>query len=495
MTRCTAISIFAGAALLALASGLLSAAPYTIVDTGLEDCYSDSGEITCPSPGQPFYGQDAQYDGAQPSYQDNGDGTVTDLNTGLMWQQTPDWNKSTYYEAVAGADTLSLGGYDDWRLPTIKELYSLIDFNGNCNAVPPVPYIDTAYFDFRWGDTANGERLIDAQYWSGNQYVGTVFFGDTAVFGVNFADGRIKGYPRDNGPGGLPMREFVRYVRDNPGYGVNDFVDNGDGTITDQSTGLMWQTTDDGVTRNWEEALAYAEGLQLAGYDDWRLPNAKELQSIVDYTRAPEAADPGHRGPAIDPVFGVSDTQSYFWTSTTHLEGPGHPGQSAAAYVAFGQAFGWINVGGNWYYLDVHGAGAQRSDPKSGNPDDWPHGFGPQGDDIRIYNYVRCVRGTSLPGVSESGDPALELNLLIMPLGSRACISYRLPGASVVSLTIYDCLGKQVKTLVSGDQPAGIYRVTWDGIADSGARTGSGIYFCRLKANESSLTGKLVLVR
>lgn len=43
--------------------------------------------------------------------------------------------------------------------------------------------------------------------------------------------------------------------------------------------------------------------------------------------------------------------------------------------------------------MDVHGAGAQRSDPKSGNPDAFPNGHGPQGDDIRIYNYVRCVTG------------------------------------------------------------------------------------------------------
>jgi hypothetical protein len=43
-------------------------------------------------------------------------------------------------------------------------------------------------------------------------------------------------------------------------------------------------------------------------------------------------------------------------------------------------------------WLDVHGAGAQRSDPKTGNPSDFPHGRGPQGDAIRIYNCVRLVR-------------------------------------------------------------------------------------------------------
>ena len=51
---------------------------------------------------------------------------------------------------------------------------------------------------------------------------------------------------------------YVRYVRGNPAYGKNDFHDNGDGTITDRATGLMWQKADSGKGMNWEPALAYA---------------------------------------------------------------------------------------------------------------------------------------------------------------------------------------------------------------------------------------------
>jgi hypothetical protein len=68
----------------------------------------------------------------------------------------------------------------------------------------------------------------------------------------------------------------------------------------------------------------------------------------------------------------------------------------AAVYVAFGEALGYMEMppgSGNYQLLDVHGAGAQRSDPKTGNPADYPHGHGPQGDVIRIFNYVRPVRG------------------------------------------------------------------------------------------------------
>ena len=362
---------------------------YVVVDTGQHECYDNSQQISCPSVGAAFYGQDAQYGGATPRYTDNGDGTITDLTTGLMWQQTPDLaNKPTYAEAVEGAKRFTLAGHTDWRLPTIKELYSLIDFRGS--SFRRIPYIDTKYFDFRFGNESTGERLIDAQYWSSTGYVGTTMNGDATVFGVNFADGRIKGYPRDTGPGGTPFREFVRYVRGNPHYGVNQFVDNGDDTITDLATGLMWQKTDDGVKRNWREALAYTENLTLAGHDDWRLPDAKELQSIVDYTRAPDARNTAQRGPAIDAIFGITETESYFWTSTTHLDGPD---ASAAVYICFGQAFGYMaGPTGSAAKMNVHGAGAQRSDPKSGDPADWLQGRGPHGDAIRICNFVRLVR-------------------------------------------------------------------------------------------------------
>ena len=76
--------------------------PYEIVDTGQILFYNNSAEITEPAAGSNFYGQDAHYDENQPAYQNNGDGTITDLNTGLMWQKTPDLvNQSTFAEAVA----------------------------------------------------------------------------------------------------------------------------------------------------------------------------------------------------------------------------------------------------------------------------------------------------------------------------------------------------------------------------------------------------------
>ena len=365
---------------------------YVIVDTGQTGCYSNTGEIPCPEQGQSFFGQDAQYQGDQPAYRDNGDGTLTDLNTGLMWVQERG-SKVTWDAAMSGASASRIGGYSDWRMPKIKELYSLINFNGGFHITQAAskPYIDTNYFDFKYGNESAGERLIDCQDWSATEYASTTMNGDATVFGVNFADGRIKGYGKSDPRSGGQKVLYVRYVRGNPDYGTNQFVDNSDGTITDKATGLMWQQADSGSTHNWQGALAYAEGLVVADYNDWRLPDAKELQSIVDYTRAPTVT----HSAAINPIFSVSAIESYFWTGTTHLDGPPDRQGSQAVYVAFGRAMGYMQFppdNPNRQFLDVHGAGAQRSDPKAGNPADFPYGRGPQGDEIRIYNYVRCVR-------------------------------------------------------------------------------------------------------
>lgn len=375
---------------------------YPIVDSGQKSFFDDGKEIDAPAEGAAFYGQDAHFAGNQPSYTDHGDGTVTDHVTGLTWQKSPDTNrdgkidasdKMTYAEALDGASDLMLGGFDDWRLPSIKELYSLILFSGvdpsgyNSNDTDGlIPFIDTDYFDFAYGDTDAGERIIDAQYASSTKYVDEA---ENLLFGVNFADGRIKGYGLQHPQIG-EKTFFVIYVR-GENYGQNHFVHNGDGTISDEATGLMWMEADSGEGMNWEEALSYADSQRLAGYDDWRLPNVKELQSILDYSRSPGTSNSA----AIDPLFsctsitneaGQADYGAY-WSSTTH-ENWSQVNGGNAAYVSFGRAMGYMMD----QWRDVHGAGAQRSDPKMGDASAYPYGHGPQGDAIRILNFVRLVR-------------------------------------------------------------------------------------------------------
>lgn len=382
---------------------------YPIVDTGQAKCYNDNDETTAPAEGAAYYGQDAQIDGNQPDYAlTDGGLTVTDNATGLMWTQTADINgdgvinasdKLSYAEAMAYADsTLNIGdgyaGYTDWRLPSIKELYSLMDFRGGdpsgysgTDTSGLTPFIDTNYFGYGYGDVDAGERIIDAQWASSTLYVSTTMDGNETMFGLNLADGRIKGYPKNN------KTYYVYFVRGNTVYGVNNFVDNADDTISDKATGLMWSRDDSGTGLNWAEALAWVQTKNsetYLGYNDWRLANAKEMQSIIDYTRSPDTT----HSAAMDSIFNCTQITNeagdpdypWFWTGTTHATYNG--GGGAGAYICFGRAMGyWSDI-----WQDVHGAGCQRSDPKSGDPADWPTGHGPQGDAIRIYNYVRCVR-------------------------------------------------------------------------------------------------------
>jgi hypothetical protein len=376
--------------------------PFEIVDTGQSIFFDNTKNIAKPLPGQPFFGQDAQFSRNAPHYTDNGDGTITDNVTGLIWQKS--FSVMTYDEAVQKVKTFSFSGQQDWRLPSIKELYSLALFSGvdassrDMSGVPPgaKPFI-AGVFDFQYG--ANGERPIDTQLLSSTVYQGRTMEGQETVFGFNAADGRIKGYPVFDPRLRTGKKFTVRFLRGNNKYGKNNFHDNKNGTISDLATGLMWGKIDSGTGMNWQEALTWVaqkNATSYLGYKDWRLPNAKELQSIVDYSRSPQNT----ATPAISPIFQVSTIKDeagrgnypFYWTSTTHQN---IRGGFDAVYISFGDAFGYFKPPGAFgtpKLMDVHGAGAQRSDPKVGKPAAFPHGRGPQGDVIRILNYVRIVR-------------------------------------------------------------------------------------------------------
>ncbi len=387
-----------------------SSLTYPIVDTDQTSCYDSSTGNTATCNGS---GYDADYDGYQPSYTVSLDGkVVTDNVTRLLWTQSTDTNgdgavnysdKMSQSAAASYCASLSLDSYS-WRLPSIKEAYSLVlfsgtdasDYTGTSTSVL-TPFLSPV-FDWAFGDTTAGDRIIDGQYATSTMYVSTTMLGSTTMFGMNFVDGRIKGYPV------ATKKFYVRCVSGNSSYGINHFVDNGDGTISDKATGLMWEQTDH-TSLIFDQAVSTCENATTAGYSDWRLPNAKELQSILDYTRSPDTSSSA----AIDPVFSATSFTNesnvadwgYYWTSTTHVHYDGSG--SDAVYDSFGRALGYFDAGAGLEILDVHGAGAQRSDNKV-SPADVPgvqtanvgygmfYYFGPQGDIRRSVNMVRCVR-------------------------------------------------------------------------------------------------------
>lgn len=343
-------------------------------------------------------GTDQDKTSPQPHYRDNGDGTISDLNTGLMWVKERG-EKLTYDRLADAAKECRVGDHDDWRVPTIKELYSLIIFSGaNGRGADDVasykPFIDTKYFGFAHGDESKGERYIDAQDWSATPELASGETNRPRIFGVNFIDGRIKSYPKFSPRNPEQAHTmYVRFVRDNPDYGKNRFAEK-KGLISDKSTGLCWSKSDSQSPLSFAEAEAYvkeANAKKYLGFSDWRLPTAKELHSIVDYTRTPDTT----KSAAIDKCFDVTSIENEvkqqdfpcFWTSSRLKTGP----RFAHIYIAFGRAMGFMR--GAW--RDVHGAGAQRSDPAKVEPGQYPQGRGPQGDAVRTGHFVRLVRTDS----------------------------------------------------------------------------------------------------
>lgn len=385
---------------------------YAIVDTAQNDCYSVNGKIAPPDKGKAFYGQDGQHRGNQPSYTDLDNGCVRDNVTGLIWEKS--YRVMGLTAALKAAEQCNTGGFTDWRLPSIKEVYSLALFSGvdasspRMSQVPDAAkaFIDCNYFKFEYG--ASGSRPIDSPVLSSTVYTGVTLGNQKTVFGFNFADGHIKGYPIFHH--GSDKTFVVRFVRGSAAYGKNEFVDNKNGTITDKATGLMWTKNDCGKGMDWPTALEYVQKMnkkKLFGYSDWRLPNAKELHSIVDYNRSLQST----QSASIDPIFQCTQIEretglkdyAYYWTSTTHLEpnlkGPG-VSANTAIYIAFGEAPGKIfgmapgKNQGKWIdsQTDIHGAGSQRCANKQESKDGETVGNTPQGNSARINNFIRLVR-------------------------------------------------------------------------------------------------------
>ena len=333
------------------------AGTFKLPDTGQTTCYQDVepwAEIPCAGTGQ-----DGAYSINPMSFADNDDGTITDNNTGLMWQKQDDGNMYNWYQASGTYDatynpgpqsacgSLTLGGHSDWRLPTKKELISIVDYS-----IPYTgPSIDTTYFPNTkstgyWSSTASAIYPVGA--WCVLFYDGSVYIGY-----------------KYNG-------SYVRCVRSRQ-FPSQNLVDNGNETVTDNRTGLMWQQGEPEYM-TWSSALSYCEGLSLGGYSDWRLPNVKEIESLTDDARY---------DPAIDINFFPNAYAFSYWSSATNVGFP-----SCAWRVVF-------STGG------IEGDGYKDS-----------------------YFRLRCVRGSLLTVILPNGGD-------VLPSGGQYGICWQAPDNAV----------------------------------------------------------------
>jgi hypothetical protein len=362
-----------------------------VPDTGLTICYNATVEIPCPSPGQPFYGQDANYTINPMSYTKlDGSGNalsdtamswvmVKDNVTGLIWEMKTNKdgvknyndphdadNTYTWYDSNPatnggnagfpgnGTDTEDFikalndanhGGYSDWRMPTIKELAYIVNYG-----IPyPGPTINTTYFP----------NTAASWYWSSTTYAGST---GTAWY-VHFYYGYGYYYSKDHGTyaravrggqsgsfGNLVIKSFDSLDSgpiDDAMAAAGSYTDNGDGTVTDTSTGLMWQQAVSSNSMTWEQALTHCEGLNLGGHTDWRLPTIKELRSLVDYSQY---------NPAINTTYFPNTAASWCWSSTT---------DAGTAYYAwlvhFGYGFDLSSY--NYKYYDYYARAVRGGQP------------------------------------------------------------------------------------------------------------------------------------
>jgi hypothetical protein len=402
--------------------------------TGQTDCWDEAGDpIPCSGTGQ-----DGEYqlgvlpelaptaDSAYTAYgatgtrfTDNGDGTVTDIWTGLIWLKDPvcfggggTWSTIGTYmywaDAFTWANWLHDGceicgddllpgdegpptNYDcnlsdgsspgDWRLPNVNELHSLVDLDEEDPALPaghPFYYLPRSVDLIYWSSTTDPVDPSQALYVDmdgGNEYYGPVknitkiseepedlwYTGLSAGFAWPVrGGGQYEGPPPEAPPEAPPWgAAFGGYNRTSfTNYSGTQFTDNGDGTVTDDLTGLVWLknancfiTVNTGL-RGWTEAFTETNTLAHgqcgltdgSSAGDWRLPDIDELRSLFDPDLSPPYLPDGH--PFTNLPNDILHDWGMYWSSTPSTDYPSYAWTvdlttSVAYYYPTASIFGW----------------------------------------------------------------------------------------------------------------------------------------------------------
>ena len=234
---------------------------------------------------------------------------VLDNVTGLLWQNASPGEYVNFSE-INLDDSESICGRTGWRLPRLEELRSIVDYSSINNFSADRDYFSELSSDSYWASTtsSNGNYLIN--FYSGN----SLHYSSSSAYYV-----------------------LVNSIEDNSylpdAWFDSRYIDNGDGTVSDKETNLIWQRCPHGMTwqsstntcsgsvqsRDWHDALAAAASDSTGDHSDWRIPNIKELASIVRYT--------GNSSPYVNtmifPASDVFNQYSYLWSSSPYTNGAG----------------------------------------------------------------------------------------------------------------------------------------------------------------------------
>jgi hypothetical protein len=313
-----------------------------VARTGQTACYDASGTVIgCTGTGQ----DGAIQAGAvwpDPRFIDNGDGTVTDRLTGLEWLKDANLagEYKTWHAALDYVKTLNIGGHNDWRLPNVNELESLVSAQlFNPDLPQGHPFTNVQLYGY-WSSTSygSGDAVFDA--WTVEMQKGSVFsypkeyncyvwpvragqcgsLGDSVIClpktGQTLCSNAAGAAASCSGTGqDGELQKGVAWPR--PRFEIN-----GGGTVTDSLTGLEWtqDANSAGTTKTWQQALDYVKTLNTGGHSDWRLPNKRELRSLVDYSRGNPALPQAHPFTNVQLTF--SPGAGCYWSSTSDADTP-----------------------------------------------------------------------------------------------------------------------------------------------------------------------------
>lgn len=262
--------------------------------TGAVACADDATrDLACPVNG--WRAQDGDFQPNTHPLVPQANDEVRDEASGLTWRARDDAVERTQADAVAHCAALETEGAPagTWRLPSVIELATLVNL-GRAN-----PAIDQAFPD-----------VSRTNYWTSTPVANA----NTMHWSVRFGVGEVMPMISTNSGPARCVRGALKVQPPEGKVRLAGLLTATDETVKDEAHGLEWQRADDGRKRSWRDSLDACAHLTLAGHDDWHLPNALELMSLLEY----DAAAPTK----LDPVFERARAELY-WSSSYSANTPG----------------------------------------------------------------------------------------------------------------------------------------------------------------------------